>query len=247
MHNIWTIAKREFNNYFASPVAFTVAFLILSILGIIFVLNLLSYSSNPFTSAEAPDTRIVTGPLAFMLVLSIPAITMKLVSEEVKMGTIELIMTAPIRDYELIIGKWLGAFLFILVIIGLSLIYPVILNQLVNPGIDKLLMLSGYLGLILASSALLGVGVGISAIFSNQIASFFCTLVVFIFLWWLVGAPTTILPDGGNIFSYLDMSTQIYNNFNEGIIQVSSIIYFLSITCFGILIGSTAVEMRRWR
>lgn len=247
MRNIWTIAKREFNNYFMSPVAFTIAFLILAILGIIFVLNLLSYASNPFISAEAPDTRIVTGPLAFMLVLSLPAITMKLISEEVKMGTIELIMTTPIRNHELIIGKWLGAFLFILVIIALTLIFPIILNQLINPGIDRLLMFSGYIGLVLASSALLGLGVGISAIFSNQIAAFFCTLVTFIFVWWLIGAPASILPEGGEIFAYLDMSSQVYNFFNQGVITLSSVIYFLSITCFGILVGSTAVEIRRWQ
>jgi len=247
MRNIWTIAKREFNNYFSSPVAYTVAFLILTIVGIIFVLTLLSLSSNSFGTTTAPDSRMVTGPMAFMFVLSIPALTMRLLADEIRMGTMELLMTAPLRDYELVVGKWLGAFLFILVIIGISLIFPFMLNMLVKPGIDQMQMMAGYLGLTLIAAALLGLGVGISAVFENQIAAFFSTLVLFVILWWLIGAPANILPKGGEIFSYLDMSAQLYNNFIAGIIQLSSIVYFLSLTGLGLFIGSTAVEIRRWR
>ena len=247
MRNIWTIAKREFKNYFSSPVAYTVAFLVLTIIGVIFVLNILTLSNNPYGMGSAPDTRIITGPMSFMLMLAIPALTMRLLADELRMGTMELLMTAPLKDYELVIGKWLGAFLFILALIGISLVFPLMLNQLVKPGIDQLQMMSGYLGVILASAALLGLGVGISALFSNQIAAFFTTLVLFVFLWWLIGAPASILPTGGDVFAYLDMSSQVYNNFNEGIIKLSSIIYFLSLTGFGLFIGATAVEVRRWR
>ncbi len=247
MSNIWTIAKREFNNYFSSPVAYTVAFLVLTILGVIFVLNIMSFSSNQYGITTAPDARIVTGPMAFMLMLSIPALTMRLIADEIRMGTMELLMTAPLRDFELVIGKWLGAFLFILVLIGISLIFPLMLNQLVKPGIDQMQMISGYLGVILAAAALLGIGIGISALFENQIAAFFTTLVLFVILWWLIGAPANILPSGGEIFAYLDMSSQVYNNFNEGVIKLSNVVYFLSLTGLGLFIGSTAVEVRRWR
>jgi ABC-2 type transport system permease protein len=224
-----------------------VAFLLLSIVGIIFVLNLFALSNNPYGMADAPDVRMVTGPMAFMLMLATPALTMRLLADEVRMGTMELLLTAPLRDYELVVGKWLGAFLFILVIIGVSLVFPIMLNQMVKPGIDQMQMISAYLGLILAAAALLGLGVGISAIFSNQIAAFFTTLVVFVVLWWLIGAPANILPTGGEVFGYLDMSSQIYENFNAGIIKLSSLVYFLSLTCLGIFVGSSAVEIRRWR
>jgi ABC-2 type transport system permease protein len=247
MRNIWTIAKREFNNYFSSPVAYTIAFLVLSIIGVIFVLNILALSNNPFGTAEAPDARMVTGPMAFMLMLAIPALTMRLIADELRMGTMELLMTAPLRDFELVAGKWLGAFLFVLVIIGISLIFPLMLNQIVKPGIDQMQMLSGYIGVVLVASALLGLGVGISSLFNNQIAAFFATMVVFVMLWWLIGAPASILPTGGEIFAYLDVSTQLYSNFNEGVIKLSSVIYLLSLTAFGLFIGSAAVEIRRWR
>jgi ABC-2 type transport system permease protein len=247
MRNIWTIAKREFNNYFSSPVAYTVAFLILAIIGVVFVLNLLAFSNNPFGMSDAPDARMVTAPMAFMFMLAIPALTMRLLADEIRMGTMELLMTAPLRDYELVIGKWLGAFLFILVIIGISLIFPFMTNMIVKPGIDQMQMMSAYLGVILAAAALLGLGVGISAIFENQIAAFFSTLVLFVILWWLIGAPANILPSGGEVFAYMDMSTQLYSTFNEGIIKLSSVVYFLSLTSLGLFVGSTAVEIRRWR
>ena len=247
MRNIWTIAKKEFKNYFSSPIAYTVAFLVLTIIGTIFVLNLLSLSNNISGMSLAPDARIITGPMSFMLMLAIPALTMRLLADELRMGTMELLMTAPLRDYELVIGKWLGAFLFILIIIGISLVFPFMLNQIVKPGIDQLQMISGYLGVILASAALLGLGVGISALFDNQIAAFFATLVLFVFLWWLIGAPASILPTGGDVFAYLDMSSQVYNNFNEGVLKLSSIVYFLSLTGLGLFIGAAAVEVRRWR
>jgi hypothetical protein len=66
-------------------------------------------------------------------------------------------------------------------------------------------------------------------------------------LWWLIGAPASILPTGGSVFSYLDMSSQIYENYNAGIIKLSSLVYFLSLTTLGLFVGSTAVEIRRWR
>jgi ABC-2 type transport system permease protein len=247
MRNIWTIAKREFNNYFSSPVAYAVALLFLGIVGIIFVLNLIALSNNPYGFSDAPDVRMITGPMAFMLMLATPALTMRLLADEIRMGTMELLLTAPLRDYELVIGKWLGAFLFILVLIGVSLVFPVMLNQMVEPGIDQMQMISAYLGVILAAAALLGLGVGISSIFNNQIAAFFTTLVLFVILWWLIGAPANILPAGGDAFSYLDMSTQLYSNFNEGILKLSSIVYFLSLAGLGLFVGSTAVEIRRWR
>jgi ABC-2 type transport system permease protein len=247
MRNIWTIAKREFNNYFSSPVAYAVALMFLGVIGIIFVLNLMALSSNPYGFSDAPDVRMITGPMAFMLMLATPALTMRLLADEIRMGTMELLLTAPLRDYELVIGKWLGAFLFILVLIGVSLVFPVMLNQMVKPGIDQMQMMSAYLGVILAAAALLGLGVGISSIFDNQIAAFFTTLVLFVILWWLIGAPANILPAGGEVFSYLDMSTQLYNNFNEGILKLSSIVYFLSLAGLGLFVGSTAVEIRRWR
>ncbi len=246
MRNIWTIARKEFSQYFISPIAYAVAFLVLSVVGLIFILNIGSLTTNSF-SAEAPDSRPITGLLAFLLMMFTPALTMRLVADEVRMGTMELLLTAPLRDYELIIGKWLGVFLFILTLIAITLIFPLMINGMVKPnGIDQLQMMSGYLGLILVAAAFLALGVGISAIFSNQIAAFFTTMALFIILWALIGAPASIIPTGTEIFRYLSMSMQ-FDDFNQGTISLSGIVYFLSLTSLGLFIGSTAVEIRRWR
>ncbi len=247
MRNIWTIAKREFDLYFISPVAYVVAFLFLTIVGLIFGINIIALTLNQFGFAPAPDPRIVTGPMAFLMLLAIPALTMRLLADEVRMGTMELLLTAPVRDHELVVGKWLGAFLFMLTLIAASLVFPLMMNQVSDPGIDQMLMLSGYLGVILLAAAFLALGVGISAIFSNQIAAFFTTTVIFVVLWWLIGAPANIIPGGAEVFRYLDMSAHFYNSFNEGRITLAGISYYLSLTVLGLVIGTTAIETRRWR
>ncbi len=247
MRNIWTIAKREFDLYFISPVAYVVAFLFLTTVGLIFVINLVAITLNQFGFASAPDPRAVTAPMAFLMLLAIPALTMRLLADEVRMGTMELLLTAPVRDYELVVGKWLGAFLFMLTLIAASLVFPLLMHLVSDPGIDQMLMLSGYLGLILLTAAFLGLGVGISAVFSNQIAAFFATMITFIILWWLIGAPANILPGGSALFRHLDMSAHFYQSFNEGRITLAGIAYYLSLTVLGLVIGTTAIETRRWR
>jgi len=248
MRNIWTIAKREYDNYFNSPVAYVVAFTLLLVLGLIFGLTIFSFSQTSMQNyGYAPDISGITGAFVFMLVLTVPALTMRLVSDETRMGTMELLMTAPLRDAELIIGKWLGGFLFIITIVAVTLVYPIILNNFVLPGIDLRVMLTAYLGVILISAAFLGIGVGISAVFSNQIAAFFVTLITFVFLWWLIGFPASAVPVGGDIFTYLDMKSHFYNTLNSGVIQLGDLVYYISITVLGLFVGTTAIEIRRWR
>jgi len=249
MRNIWTIAKREYDHYFISPIAYVVAFMILLTIGIIFAINIYFFMQNAFQSyGQTPDMSALTGAFAFLLVLSVPALTMRLISDEARMGTLELLLTAPLRDFELVAGKWLGAFLFILTILAVTLVYPIILNSLVNPGIDQQLMMSSYLGIILVAAAFLALGVGISALFTNQVAAFFVTLSAFVFLWWLIGFPASVLQGSASeVLQYLDMKTHFYNALNVGNIKLADLVYFVSLIALGLFIGTTAVETRRWR
>jgi ABC-2 type transport system permease protein len=249
MRNIWIIAKREYNHYFISPIAYVVAFMILLTIGIIFAINIYFFIQNAFQSfGQVPDISPITGAFGFLLVLSIPAITMRLLADEARMGTLELLLTAPVRDFELVTGKWLGGLLFMLTILAMTLVYPLILNSLVTPGIDQQLVMSSYLGIILITAALLAIGVGISAVFTNQVAAFFITLITFVFLWWLVGFPAQVLPGtASEVFRYLDMKTHFYDALNVGSIKLADLVYFFSLIALGLFVGTTAVEVRRWR
>ncbi len=248
MRNAWTIAKREYSHFFNSAIAYVVAFMILLVLGIIFALVIRSYIDSALQSfGSAPDISTITGNIAFLLVFSAPAITMRSVSDENRMGTMELLLTAPVRDWELILGKWLGAFLFTCTVIAVTLIFPIILNSLITPGLDQRQVFTAYLGVILVAAAFLGIGVGVSSLFSNQIVAFFLSLGILILLWWLIGFPADILPVGGSVFRYLDMKSHFYDSLNVGIINLGDIVYYLSLTVLGLFVGTTAVEMRRWR
>lgn len=249
MRNIWTIAKREYDHYFISPIAYVVAFAILFTIGVIFAINLFYYIQNAFQNfGAAPDVSPVTGTFVFLLVLSTPALTMRLISDEARMGTLELMLTAPVRDFELVAGKWLGAMLYILTLIVITLVYPIVLNNFITPGLDIKATLTTYLGVILIAGAFLALGVGVSALFTSQIASFFVTLMLFVFLWWLVGFPANVIPgDSAEVFRYLSMQSHFYDSLSRGVINLSDIVYYLSLIALGLFTGTVAVEMRRWR
>jgi ABC-2 type transport system permease protein len=249
MRNIWTIAKREYDQYFISPVAYVVAFVILLTTGVLFAINLFYYTQNAFQAfGGTPDFTPIAGTFVFLLVLSAPALTMRLISDEARMGTLELLLTAPIRDYELVIGKWLGAMLYILSLLIITLVYPIVTSRFVTPGIDWNVVLTSYLGMILVAAVFLALGTAVSAMFANQVTAFFVTLALFITLWWLIGFPANVIVgESARLFEYLDMKTHFYGALDSGIINLSDIVYYLSLIALGLFTGTAAVEMRRWK
>jgi ABC-2 type transport system permease protein len=247
MRNIWTIAKREYDNYFNSPLAYVVAFAILLPIGIYFSLIMFVSSQQAMQGGPAPESTPINWLFVFLMIFLSPALTMRLVSDEARMGTLELMLTAPIRDFEFVAGKWLGAFLFVFSLIALSLVFPLIINNFVSPGIDWMVILSSYIGVILVCGALLALGTGISAIFTNQFAAFFVTLGLFFFLWFMVSLPASYLPQGGDVLNYLSLSTHFSQSMNNGTINLGDIVYYLSLIAMGLFAGTTAVEIRRWR
>ncbi len=247
MVNIWTIAKREYKLYYSSPVAYMIAFVILLVLGIFFYLNI---QVATFQQGYIPSIQNTLIPLATMLVLVTPAITTRLLAEEQRLGTIELLLTAPIKDWELVVGKWLGGFLFLMTIVALTLIYPIVLNALVEPGIDQGPMVSGYLGVALVCASLVALGVFVSSLFSNQIAAFATTMGVMVFFWWIIGPIVQVSgPFGGGseLLSYLDFNEHFFGSMVNGIIDLRDLMYYLSFTAFWLFFGAISVEIRRWR
>lgn len=247
MKNIWTIAKREYKNYFGGALAYVVIAAVLFPLGIYFSL-ILFYNSQQglYGGAAAPDITPITGLFAFLMIFLSPALTMRLLSDEARMGTIELLLTSPIRDSELVFGKWLGAMLFILTLLAATLIYPITLNNFVSPSIDWTVVVSSYIGLILICAVMLSLGVGVSAIFTNQFAAFFVTLGLLFFLYFMVGLPAGLLPQSGQIFNYLSIQHH-FEQMSAGSLSLGGIVYQLSLVVLGLFVGFTAIETRRWR
>ncbi|KAF0108704.1 MAG: ABC-2 type transport system permease protein [Anaerolineaceae bacterium] len=249
MRNIWTIARREYRQYFISPIAYIIALATLLWVGIYFVVVINYVAAQAYYYAPpAPGVSIVIGQMATIFLLASPALTMRLLADEQRMGTMELLLTTPMHDWELVVGKWLGSFLFALTLIGVSLIYPLVLHTMTTGGIDQGLLLSGYVAIILLSAVFLAIGTAISALFSNQFAAFFATLAILLALWWLISLPTYVLPPGtiSDIFNYLTLNGR-FNAMLDGVITNADIVYHLSLTALGLFLGTVAVEMRRWR
>ena len=248
MRNIWVIAEKEYKHFFISPIAYTVAFAILLILGFLFYNNVTyAITTSLMQQNYVPDLNVILSPLTTLLIFMVPAVTMRSMAEEQKSGTLELLLTAPVRDWEVVVGKWLGCMLFMLTVLALTWFYPIVLNQLVQPGIDQGLMITGYLGIILLSGAFLAIGVMMSSIIGNQIAAFFATLGILLLL-WMIGIPSQVQGAGGSqLLSYLDMSEHFYPTFQRGLIELKDVVYYLSVIALALFLGSVSVETRRWR
>jgi len=248
MRNIWTIARREYRHYFSSPIAYIVALLTLLTVGVYFVVIIYYLTNQSYYSNTAPGIDIVIGPMATVFLFATPALTMRLLADEQRMGTLELLLTTPVKDGELIIGKWLGAFLFMLTIIAITLVYPIVLNKLTNPGIDQGVLISAYAAIILLSAVFLAIGTAMSSFFNNQFAAFFATLAMLVLFWWLIRLPTYIIQNGtiNNILNYLDLNNR-FTTMLAGTMSLSDIIYPISLTALGLFLSAIAVEIRRWR
>lgn len=243
MRNIWTIAVREYKHFFISPIAYVVAFAILLILGILFYGSLM-YAMN---MQVAPTVQVILNPLVMILLFTTPAITMRSLAEEQRAGTLEILLTAPVRDWEVVTGKWLGGVFFLLTVLLITWFYPLVLNQIVEPGIDQGLMTAGYLGIFLLASAFLAIGVMTSSFFSNQIAAFFAALGVLL-VFWVIGYPAQAMGAGtGELLRYFDFTEHFFPTFFQGVIALKDVVFYLSVIAVALMLGSVSVEARRWR
>jgi len=236
MRNTLAIAKKELNNYFVSPVAYVVTAAFLVLCGLLFSLSLNFY--------REASMRSIFYNMPIILVLLSPALTMRLLAEESRSGTIELLLTAPVRDWEVVLGKFLGALGLLLTMLTLTLLYVVILLAYGNP--DRGPLLSGYLGIILLGGATLSIGVLTSSLTQNQIVAAILAFVGLLVLWLSGGVGNFFGGSAlGSIFSYLDV-TQHYNDFANGLIDSSNVLYYLSLIVACLFLASKSLETRRW-
>ena len=172
---------------------------------------------------------------------------MRTIADETRSGTLEIMMTSPVRDWELVIGKWLGTTLFYLILLAITWVFAFMLNLIVTPGIDQGLLVSNYLGLFLLTGLFISIGVFASSLFSNQIAAFF-TGMGFLLLFWLIGLPAQVMGIYGNsLLSYLDIGSHFYNSFYLGVIDLKDVTYYITGIALFLFLAKAAIEIRRWR
>ncbi len=235
MNNILAVLKKELKSYFNSPIAYIIITVFLSIAGYFFAAGL-------FIVNEA-SARNVMGVIPLIFIFFIPAITMRLISEEKKIGTIELLLTMPLKDSEIILGKFFASIVLLLIALLFTLVYVITISLLGNP--DGGPIWGGYVGLMLMGSAYLSIGIYASSITENQIVSFIIAfIIIFIFFMLdkvLVFAPAALAP----ILEYLSIDFH-FNNITRGVIDSRDVIYYLSLTIFALSLASHSLSGRKW-
>lgn len=232
-NNIWAFIKKELQQYFHSPVAyvFITFFLVISSWLYIRAIFLINEASMRSFFATVP----------WLLLFLVPAISMKMFSEEKKMGTMELLMTWPVREIEIVLGKFFGGFLFLLVAILGTIPLVFILKFLGNPDFGAIL--GSYLGLIFLAASFLAVGLWTSSLTDNQIISFVLSIVI-IFVLFILGSDMILLfvPNFlEGFFRSLSLGSH-YESISRGVIDTRNLFYYLSFIGFFLYLNVKSLE-----
>ena len=240
MHAVWTICKREVNAFFDSLTAYVLLVLFLGLSG---AFTWLFGQGDIFFVGEASlDTffRVAFWTLFFF----IPAVTMGMIAEEQRSGTLELLATKPIADLEIVAGKWLAAWGLVAMALAFTLPYYVTVAQL-GP-IDHGATLSGYLGLLFVSAVYVSIGLFASSLTRNQIVAFLLSLLIAAFLHLLFGQMTVVLPDPlAPVAGFLDLQGH-FRTLARGVIDAASVLSISSLTVVGMLAATVSLKSRRW-
>lgn len=241
MKNIIAVCTKELYTYFVSPIAYFVCFVFTAISGFLFSILLLSTSNYGGSGADVMNTLF--GNMAVILLFFTPVLTMKLFAEERKSGTIELLLTSPITDGQVVLGKFFASWTLLILLLGLTLFFPFIAQRF-GP-VDTGTLLSGYLGLLLLGSAFLSLGLLMSSMSKNQLVAALTSFGLLITL-WVIGALSTRAGAIGKFLSYLSLPEHYYD-FARGVIVLKHVVYYVSFTCVCLFATFKSVESSKWR
>ncbi len=238
MHNILAIARKEFRSYFSSVIAYIFITLFLAVSGWLFM-------SGFFLVGQA-SLRPFFSLLPWLFLVFVPAVTMRLWAEEKKLGTIELLMTFPVRDVEVVLGKFVAAQAFLAVAVALS--FPLALTAAYAGDPDWGAILGGYLGSVLLGGAYLAIGVFASSLTENQIVAFLIAVVT-CFGMYVTGEEFVLyrVPQAlVGFLSYLSLGTH-FESIGRGVLDTRDLIYYLSVIGFFLFLNVRSVESRKWK
>ncbi len=237
MRNVWVIAKREFVAYFTSPIAYVAISVFLVVVGLKF------FIVDEFFDVGQASLRSLFDLLPIFFLFYLPAISMRLVAEEKRAGTFELVMTLPISDAEIVLGKYLGALGFLVVTLLLTALYPVLIATLGNPDIG--IIVGSYLGIFLLGAAYLALGIMTSAWTTNQIVGYVLGAVLAAFLYFQDRLVGLFWVGARRVMEVGSMGAH-YANFTKGVVDTRDLVFFGSVIIFALLVATFSLTSRRW-
>ena len=235
MRAVWCIARRELGSYFRSPIAYVVLAAFVLVTGWLFF-------SNFFVARVARMDGFFAG-LPFIFLFFAPALAMRLLAEERGSGTIEILLTLPVRDREVVLGKYLAAFIVLALALAATLPFPITVAKLGNMEIGP--VIGGYIGALLLGGLYLAAALFASAVSHNQVVAFIAGFVVCFAIFAL---QRFVEPTGGSghIVQYASPAFH-YDHLWRGYVEVRSLVYFLSGIAIFVVLGVQALETRKWR
>jgi ABC-2 type transport system permease protein len=236
MRNISAVAERELRSYFLSPLAYLVVAFFLFGAGLLFWLILQS------THLASLSGLIQNVHVLFLFV--IPMISMRLLAEEQRTGTMELLMTNPVQEWQVVLGKFIGSALLVLVMLIPTLLFVAFLLIFGNP--DRGPMVTGYLGVILQGSAFLSVGLWASSLSENQIVAAVVSFIALLVAWLSDNIGQAVGGTLGPIVSYLSLTSHI-QGFSQGTIDSKDVIFYLTVIAAGLVLSTLSLQSRRYR
>jgi ABC-2 type transport system permease protein len=246
MSNTLAIARKELRSYFASPIGFVMIGLFAIVYGYFYaaILQFFFDQSRQFMGQGPTDVneqfiRPLFSNVQVILLFLLPLITMRTYAEEKRSGTIELLLTSPITDFEIVAGKFLGAMGLILAMLAITLPHIGVLFAFGHPEWKPIV--TTYVGFLLMSACFVAVGLFVSSVTRNQIIAATATFVVFLMLWVL-----DWMGEGKPLLEYLSI-TRHFDDFARGVIDTKHLVYYLSVIVFGLVLTMRSVETERWR
>jgi ABC-2 type transport system permease protein len=255
MRNTLAIAQKEIRSYFASPVGYVVIGLFALLYGYFYV-TMLSYfirqsmQMGQFGGGQGSMNvnQVMIRPLlqnvTILILFIMPLVTMRTYAEEKRSGTIELLLTSPLTDVEIILGKFLGALALWGAMLGVTVIHILLLFAYGRPEWKPLV--TAYLGLLLMGGCFISVGLLISSLTKNQIVAGVTTFAVFLLLWIINWIGSFSGPTVNAVTQYLSIVDQ-YDDFAKGVVDTSHLIYYVSFIGFGLFLTAKSVDSERWR
>lgn len=234
------IARRDFVALFVSPVGWVVAGLFT------FLVSGFGFIATVLAGQQATMDGVFGVITNFLMVVLVPLLTMRVLAEERAQGTLELLLTSPVRDWEVTAGKWAGAFAFYLMLLATTIVYVVILRVYVS-GLDLGLIGSTYVGLALVGAAAIAIGVLASSLTRNQIVAFFIAMALLLMIWYAGYVIGFFVAPPANLFFEYIGGWNRFQAFSLGQAAVRDIVYFVTLTFGALFLTTRVLAARRWR